>query len=175
MTAGAASRPRTRVPGPAAVTGYLFLAAGLGALSGLVWWLVTDLPAYTVNPDGTAAAGERSLAAFVSADAWFAVIGVVAGAVLGVLGWRLLGDLGWPVVLLGVTAAFGASLLCWSVGYQLGPGDLPPRLAAAQAGDQVPIELTLRAKAGLAVWPFAAALPLLLGSSLGPEAEDEGR
>ena len=65
-----------------------------------------------------------------------------------------------------------AGLLCWVVGYQLGPGPFVPRLAAAEPGDLVPIELTIRAQASLLVWPFARSSRVLLGSSLGRDDED---
>ena len=46
------------------------------------------------------------------------------------------------------------------------------RLAQARPGDRVPIELTLRAPASLLAWPFLAIIPVLLGSSLGPDDEE---
>jgi hypothetical protein len=54
----------------------------------------------------------------------------------------------------------------------LGPEDFVGRLAAAQPGDLVPIELTLRAGASLLTWPFFAIIPVLLGSSLGSDKEE---
>ena len=91
---------------------------------------------------------------------------------LGLLAWRLFRDTGWtlaPVV--GLTALV-AALLCWAVGYKLGPGDFTTRLAAAAPGEAVPIALTLRAPAALVVWPFAAVVPILLGASLGRDDEE---
>ena len=46
-----------------------------------------------------------------------------------------------------------------------------PRLAAARPGDVVPVELTVRARVALAVWPLFAVVPVLLGSSLGRDPE----
>ena len=79
-------------------------------------------------------------------------------------------------ILLGaVVVAAGAGLLCWAVGYRIEPGSFSVRLAAAQPGELVPIDLTVRARAALLVWPLFAVLPVLLGSSLGrdPEVEEE--
>jgi hypothetical protein len=148
------------------------LALGVGAAAGVVWWAVVDLPTYRVNSEGGAATSERGLSEFISGDAWFTVIGLVAGVGLGLIGWRLFRRLGWPVVLVVVLSAVAAELVCWLVGYQLGPGAFEPRLAAADPGDLVPIELTLRAKASLLAWPFFAVIPILLGSSLGWDEED---
>ena len=71
-----------------------------------------------------------------------------------------------------VVAAVAAALVCWLMGSQLGPGDFTRRLAAARPGDLVPIELTIRAKAALLAWPFAAVVPVLLGASLSADDED---
>lgn len=154
--------------------GALLLAfgAGLGALAGVGWWWLVDLPAYRVNPDGGAATSERGLAGYFGGDAWFAVLGLVVGLALGFTAWRRLGGWGWPVVVLVVVAAAGAGLLCWTVGYHLGPGDFNPRLAQARPGDLVPIALTIRAPASLVVWPLFAVVPVLLGASLGRDPDE---
>ena len=154
------------------VAAYLALGLGLGALTGVVWWAVVDLPAYVVGSDGGAGITERGLSEFVAGDAWFCAVGLFVGVGLGLIGWRQLGDLGWPLVLLVAAVAVAAALVCWLVGHQLGPTDFVARLAAARPGDEVPIELTLRARASLLTWPFLAIVPVLLGSSLGPDDEE---
>lgn len=156
------------------MVGFVLLSLGLGGLAGLGWEGLVDLPLYAVNNDGGASTSERGLTEVVGGDAWFTVIGLVLGAVIGWLAWRLFRSVGRSVVPVAVLAAALAGLVCWAVGYQLGPGPFAPRLAAAQAGDLVPVELTLRAKASLIVWPFAATIPLLLASSLGRDDADVG-
>jgi hypothetical protein len=170
----AALTPRTVSGSRLAVRIALFfaLALGLGAAGGVVWWAVVDLPNYLVNSEGGAAINERGLAEFIASDAWFSAIGLVVGLGLGMVGWRSFGRIGWPVVPLVLLSAVAAALICWLVGYQLGPGDFAARLAAARPGDLVPIELTLRAKAALLSWPFFAVIPVLLGSSLGRDEQD---
>jgi hypothetical protein len=156
----------------AALACFLSLGVGLGALCGVLWSAVVDLPTYRVSNDGGATTSERGLAAFVGSDAWFCVIGAVVGLGLGLLAWRRFRGLGWPVVLVATVTAFGAALVCWLVGTRLGPGDFDQRLAAAKPDDLVPIALALRARASLLVWPFLAAVPVLLGSSLGADEEE---
>ena len=134
---------------------FVLLGLGLGAAAGVAWWAVVDLPAYVVNSDGGASISERGLTEFLAGDAWFCALGLVVGALIGLGGWRWFRDLGWPLVLGVCGLAVAASLVCWLVGYQLGPGEFAPRLAAARPGDLVPIELTLRTTASLLVWPFA--------------------
>lgn len=150
---------------------FVALALGLGAVSGVVWWAVTDLPTFRVVDGGGAVTSERGLAGYIGADAWFVVCGVVVGLALGVLAWRWFGRTGWPVVVLATLAGAAAGGLCWAVGYRIEPGSFAVRLAAAQPGDVVPIDLTVRARAALAVWPLFAVVPVLLASSLGRDPE----
>ena len=164
--------PATPRPRRADLLGYLGLALGLGALTGVVWWWVVDLPGYLVNRDGSASTSERGLADFVGGDAWFTLLGALTGLLLGWVAWARLRQLGWPVVLLAVGAALAAALVCWLVGHLLGPDDFTRRMAQSQPGDLVLIELTIRAKASLLVWPFTAVVPVLLGSSLGRDDEE---
>ena len=158
-------------PGPA-VAGFLALALGLGALAGVAWEAVVDLPTYTVGDGGGASTSERGLTAVFGSDAWFCLVGAVVGLLLGVVAWRRLRALGWPLVLLVVLAATAAALVAWWVGTAFGPGPFNPRLAAAQPGEAVPVALELRAPASLLVWPFLAVVPVLLGSSLGRDEEE---
>lgn len=154
------------------VVGFVLFALGFGGLAGLAWWGLVDLPGYLVESDGTTNTTERGLTEVIGGDAWFALIGLLGGALLGLLAWWRFRHVGWPVVLVGVVSAFLAALVCWLVGWELGPGPFEPRLAAATSGQFVPIELTLRARASLIVWPFAASIPVLLASSLGRDDEE---
>ena len=171
--APASRRPLRRVLVP--VLAFVALGAGLGALSGVVWHAVVDLPAYRVGDNGGASTSERGLTEFIGGDAWFCVIGAVVGLLLGLLAWYRFRRLGWPVVPVTALAATAAALVCWAVGSRLGPSDFPQRLAAARPGDLVPISLALRAPASLLVWPFLAVVPILVGSSLGADEEEAGR
>lgn len=138
----------------------------------MVWWRLVDLPAYTVTEGGQASISERGLTGFVAGDAWFCAVGTVVGLVLGIVAWRRFRDVGWWVVLLGTLTAVASALVCWEVGLHLGPQNFNDRLAAARPGDLVPIDLTLRTRASLLIWPFFAVVPILLGSSLGRDDED---
>jgi len=152
--------------------GFAAASLGLGAAAGVVWWLLVKPPAYELNSNGGATTSERGLTQFIAADAWFCVIGLVVGFLIGIAAWRWLRTLGWSVVLVVVVCAVASALMCWLVGYRLGPGDFSARLAAANPGDLVPIPLTLRARASLLTWPFFAVIPVLLGSSLGRDEEE---
>jgi hypothetical protein len=167
------SKPTRRTWRVAARLG--IFAAGsvaLGATAGVLWWLLVKPPAYEVNSNGGATTSERGLTEFIAADAWFCAIGFVVGLLIGLAAWRWLRTLGWTIVLVVLLCATASALMCWLLGYRLGPGDFSARLAAAQPGDLVPLPLTLRARASLLVWPFCAIVPVLLGSSLGRDDEE---
>jgi len=166
------ARARSRLLGR--LGAFVLACLGLGAVAGVFWESVVVLPSYEVRSDGGATTTERGLTEFFAGDAWFCVIGLVLFLVLSTLAWLRFREVGWPLVLVMMLTALAAGLICWAVGYQLGPGEFPRRLAEAQPGAVVPIELTLRARASLLSWPFAAVIPLLLGSSLGRDDEEPG-
>ena len=101
---------------------------GLGAVMGVVWWLVTPTEQW-IKVDGGLGAAQISSPNWFAADGWFLVIGVLAGLVLAGVSWI------WarrnPITLV-VGLLIGAALLssvAWSVG---GSSDHPtptsPRL-----------------------------------------------
>ena len=157
---------------PKRVLLYSSTAIVLGVLAGLVWFAVVKLPVYTVNPDGSAATTVQGLTAFFAGDAWYSAIGLVVGLTLGILGWHWFGKSGWLLVPIAVIGVLVAAVLCWWLGWLLGPGTLNDRLVDAKPGDSVPIELTVRAPVAVLVWVLGAILPILGRSSLGPDSEE---
>ena len=144
----------------------------IGGIGGVVWKLIVMLPYYSVGAEGKARTTERMLTDFVAPDAWFSVVAAAGGLLIGLLGLRFV-RLGWPAVVTTAVSAVAAALLCWGVGILMGPSDFTGRLAQAMPGDQVPIDFTLQAPVAIAIWPFAAVVPLLLWSSLAPDREVE--
>lgn len=165
-------------PGSPSIVGWIALLVGLavvvGALAAVFWYGVVDLPAYTIQPDGSAVIGEDGLTQVVSADVWFCITGLLVGAGIGIVAWRWFRPLGWVSSALAVVAGLTAGLVCWKLGELLGPGAFNDRIAKGQPGDLVPLSLQLRSWSALAVWGFAAVTPVLLASSLGPDDEDPG-
>lgn len=165
-------------PASPSVVAWIALLAGLavvvGGLAAVFWYGVVDLPAYTIQSDGSAVIGEEGLTQVVSADVWFCITGALVGAGLGIVVWKWFRPLGWVSAVLAVAGGLLAGLICWKVGEILGPGSFDDRLAKAQPGDLVPISLQLRSWSALAIWGFAAVTPVLLASSLGPDEEDPG-
>lgn len=143
----------------------------LGLVSGWVWSRLVKLPSFAIVADSSATVSERALTEFFAADAWFVICGMVVGLVLGTAVWLILKQMGWPVAFVAAGAGLLAGLACWQFGLYLGPGPLDSRLAAARPGDIVPIALELHSYSALAVWSFAAVIPVLLGSALGRDDE----
>lgn len=140
-----------------------------GAVAALVWVNLAQLPSFVVGSDGASTIDERSMAQVVSADWWFSVLGLVGGLALGTAVWWMLRSLGWPVAFVAVGVGLLAGVTCWLVGETLGPTPFAPRLAAATAGEVVPVALRLHAPSALALWPFASVAVCLFASALGPE------
>lgn len=146
-----------------------------GMLAGVLWHLIVPLSTYQVNAEGYAATTERGLAMFIAMDVWFVVIGLVLGLLCGIICWSWFAGLGWPIVPLAIAGSLVMALLCWGVGWLLGPGSLQERLADAQAGDVLPIELTVRAPAALLAWPFTSVLVIMLISAFARDPEESSR
>ncbi len=176
--------PTTSAEAPAARSGdragavlgwlgtFLGLSLLVGFLSGLFWWLVVDLPTYTVRDDFSAVTTERGLTEYFATDAWFSGLGLLVGAGIGIVAWRWFSSLGWPVAVIASLGGLAAGSVCWLTGDLFGPGPFDVRLTAASPGDVVPIEFQLHAPIALLVWVFGAVIPILLRSSLGPDAAD---
>lgn len=156
---------------------FIFLIAGwlvFGVLAGVFWQAVVSLPSYTVNAEGFAATSERGLADYIAGDAWFVMIGLVLGVAGALVAWRWFAGLGWPLVPLVIGGALVMGVICWFVGWLLGPGPLEPRLAAAAPGDVLPVELTVRGPAALLAWPFGACLTVMILAAVTRDPEDTG-
>lgn len=166
---------RLRTPLGRWLVAYAAGVVALGALAGLVWFWVVPLTLYQVNAEEYATTSERGLAGFVAGDAWFVLIGLALGILCGAVAWWWFAGLGWPVVPLAVAGATAMALVCWSVGWLLGPGPFEERLAIAEPGQTLPIELTVRALSAVLVWPFGAVLVIMLISSFVRDPGDPGR
>jgi hypothetical protein len=136
--------------------------AVLGLLCGVAWWLLVDLPAFTVSDDGGAVMGELEQVKQFNGDAWFTVIAAVVGGVSGALitRWRAR-DFRLTTVLV-VVGAFVAAWLTSLVGGWLGPGPAEEALAAASPGDRIPVPLEVTTDAAYLIWPIAALVGALV-------------
>lgn len=142
------------------------LAAGL--LSGTLWHLLASPPNYTIGDDRGAIITEQGLSQAFAMDIWFVFIAVAFGLGVGIITWWVFRDLGWPMVLVVVGGALLVGWLCWQFGHLLGPRDFVDRIAVANPGDRVPMDLELHSAVLLLVWPMVANVPVVVLSAWNP-------
>lgn len=137
----------------AAVVLGAYLLVGVGC--GVLWWLAVD-PATFTKVDGRGSMGELDLGKRFNADGWYVVIGVLAGLVSGLVltAWRSR-DFLLTTGLVVLGSGLAAAVMTWT-GHALGPGETDAALEAASAGEQVPTQLSVTAKAAYLVWPLGA-------------------
>lgn len=149
----------------------------LGALSGLVWWLVVD-PAVYVREGESVSMDTLELQSRFTADGWFVGIGLVVGIVVGLLvTWRRGAD---PVrmLVLGVIGAGLAALAAQFVGLRLGtdPGEVERLARALSDGETLAVPLDLTWDLELLAWPVGyliGAVSVLLGAAREQGPPDE--
>ncbi|MDR1265657.1 MAG: hypothetical protein LBK42_08920 [Propionibacteriaceae bacterium] len=143
---------------------YLLACLIVGAVAGTAWFWVVDLPGFSLDNSFYAEMDERGHALVFAADMWLSAIGLAAGAGLGVLAWLWFKRLGWPCAVIAAAAGLLAALVCAWVGHLLGPNDFDRRLAEAQPGGLIEVELVSHTSVHLAVWAGAAVLPVLIAA-----------
>ncbi|HEY2549794.1 MAG TPA: hypothetical protein VGI64_04375 [Streptosporangiaceae bacterium] len=138
------------------------VAAGsvlVGLLGGLLWMHLAPRPAFTVVPGGSAQALNAETSAFIAADFWFCVLGVVGGVITGLLGYLLAVRRYGPLPMAGVlggglAAAYAAS---W-IGHHAAVTSFLRRIGASKPGTVLHAPVTLGAHSAVVFWPLAAGL-----------------
>ena len=153
----APARPPFRSLAVLVATGVLTAVAG--GPGGLAWAAVAPRALVVVTGRGAADVINPETPAFIAADGWFCVIGLVGGLLCGLAAYpaavRRRGALAAAAVIAG---AFGASLAAWWIGHSIGLSGFRAGLVAGHAGAVLHAPLTLRAHSALVSWPFGAAL-----------------
>ena len=148
---------------------FLGVLLGLGALCAFAWARFAHRPGYLVSQELGASLSERGLAGVFSADALFALLAALSGLAIGLISWWWFRDRGWWVCVAAAGGALVVCLLIWAGGLWILPPSFDSRLAAASAGDVVPIDLSLRSMSALLVGPFCAITPVMLFAAFWPE------
>jgi hypothetical protein len=139
------------------------LAAGIaiGAVCGLLWWVVTPDEEWLVSPDGARPVDPWSSSWF-AADGWFVVLGATSGVLLAMLVWRRHRD--HPLVL-AVSLAVSSAALAFTaltVGGALGSADPESLVSTAPDGGRVVAGALDVAATGVLFAPLVAALTVLV-------------
>ena len=149
---------------------FLGLLLGLGVLCALIWAWLARRPGYLVSQELGASLPERGLAEVFSTDALFALLAALSGIAIGLISWWWFRNRGWWVCVAAVGGALVVCLLTWLGGMWILPPTFDARLAAASAGDIIPIDLTLHSMSALLVGPFCAITPVMLLAAFWPES-----
>ncbi len=151
-----------REPAPAAallrdVLVVVGLCLLVGALLGLLWpHLVT--PVEVTKTDQGISTGEVDLSLRFDNDAWFAILGGLAGLVLGaaLTVWRHTREM---VTLLALVAgSFAAVWLMARVGHAVGPADPVSVLRNSPTGTTAPDMISVTSTGAYYMWPIGAVL-----------------
>ena len=149
---------------------FLGVLLGLGVLCALAWAWLARRPGYLVSQELGASLSERGLAEVFSADALFVLCAALSGIAIGLISWWWFRNRGWWVCVSAVGGALAVCLLTWLGGTWILPSTFDSRLAAASAGDVIPIDLTLHSMSALLVGPFCAITPVMLLAAFWPES-----
>jgi hypothetical protein len=162
------SAPRPARGGPAAdVLTVLGTFLVVGAVAGLLWWVVSEPAKYTKGPAGLSM-GEQELSRQFATDGWYAVIAVLAGFVSGVaVTWWRSRDFRITTVLLMPASVVAATTMA-AVGRLLGPDT--PGADLVRRGGSVPAELAVSAVQVYLMWPIAMLAGALMVLWSSPEA-----
>ncbi len=182
-TAPAQSRPPGERPSARSAVAWAATAlagsALLGLLGGLIWGEVAPRALLQQIGAGTAQLVSAETRAFITADAWFCGIAVLAGLLTGVLGYRFGVAPRAGIARAAVAAALiagavgGAFIMLW-LGGQIGLAAYNHNLASSKAGTLFPASLTLGAKSALAFWPMFTAIVLVVAEwSARPSQRDD--
>lgn len=123
---------------------------------------------------GVAVVVNAETSAFISADAWFCVIGAVGGLITGVVGYRVLvRRAGWPATLGLVLGAFAGAALTLVIGENIGLATYNHQLASSSVGTAFNSSLALGAKSALAFWPLLTCVVIMLFETMFRRSESE--
>ncbi len=135
--------------------------AVLGIPAGFAWGAVAPRVLVHVAGPGAAVVVNAETSAFIVADVWFFVIGVIGGVLTGSLGYLIAVRRRGAAAAAGLIAgALAASAVALWVGDLDGRAVFRHQLAVSAAGTRLHASLALGAKSGLVFWPLLAALTI---------------
>lgn len=148
---------------------HLIACGAAGVLAGIIWAALAPRAQYRIDENLAAALSERAYAEIIGGDAAFAIIMAAFGIGVGVLTWIWFHKRGWAVILMALLGSAVLALMSWQIGQIIGGDGVTERVAAAQVGDLVQMDLELHSLSALAVAPFTAITPIMLFAAFLPE------
>lgn len=137
----------------------------LGAPLGLLWSALSPTVPF-VKADEGAYTADPQPEGFIAADGWFSLLGLGFGILAAVGVWLVLRRQRGPLgLLVGMVGCFGAALVAWKLGRQIGLADFEHLLATAPPGTHLDKPADLRA-GGIERW--RGLLPVPKGDLLLP-------
>jgi hypothetical protein len=134
-----------------------------GIPAGFAWAAEAPRVLVQVVGHGMAQVVNAETSAFIVADVWFCVIGVIGGLLTGSLGYLLAVRGRGPAAAAGLIAgALGAAAVTLWIGDNCGQAGFRHQLAHSPPGTQLHASLALGATSGLVFWPLAAAFVIAL-------------
>ena len=134
-----------------------------GIPAGFAWAAVAPRVLVQIVGPGTAEVVNPETSAFIVADVWFCLIGVIGGLLTGSLGY-LVAVRRWAAAAAAglIAGALAASSVALWAGDLDGYAGFRHQLAVSAPGTRLHAPLALGAKSGLIFWPLLAALTIVV-------------
>jgi hypothetical protein len=156
---GPAGADRAVLAAGLAAAAVLLGTALLGVAAGFIWPAVAPRPLLVVVARGSADVVNPETAAFIVADVWFTVLGLIGGVLSGLLGYLYAVRRHGPAAMLSVLlGALAAALIARWIGEQSGAATFNHLLIVSRPGTLLRAPLALGGVGALAFWPLAAGL-----------------
>jgi hypothetical protein len=146
----------------------------LGLPGGFAWVAIAPRVSVVVTGHGVAEVVNPETTAFIAADGWFCVVGVIGGLLAGVAGYLIAVRWHGPVAVAGlILGGLAASLVQWWIGRSIGLASFRKALYLSHQGAVLHAPLVLRAHGALVLWPLTAALVVGLAELLAGQPRDK--
>jgi|SRR5262245_30642908 len=153
-----ASRPPAR--GYLGALAILIGSGLLGLAGGLLWTHVAPRAVYVVIARGSADIVNPETSAFIAADAWYCLIGVVGGLIIGLAGYLFAVRRHGPVPMIAIVAgSVIAGIAARWIGEHQGLHQFDRQLLTVHEGTLLHAPLALAGDTKAAIWPPVASLP----------------
>jgi len=142
----------------------ILIASGiLGLAGGRAWAALAPRALYVVVAKGSANVVNPETTAFIAADAWFCLIGVVGGLIIGLGGYVLAVRRYGPAPMVAILAgSFGAGITARFIGQRQGIGQFDRALLTTHHGTLLHAPLALAGDTSPAVWPGLGSFPAVV-------------